>query len=82
MNKPKYIQDDSFLMVFAIALFCIAIVWWIYWSDKKRKEKLEKKNETVDIYTKSLSWRVYIIVGTGLLIMIWEMIKRIINFLS
>lgn len=82
MSQPKYIQDENVFLIIALGLICVAIIWWTYSSDKKRDLQLEKKNETVDSYTKSFSWRLYIIIGTGLLIMIWELVKRFINFCS
>ena len=81
MSKSKYIQDENIFVVIAVTLFCLALIWWTYSSDKKRSEKLKKTDETVDCYTKSLSWRIYIISGTVLLIMIWELIKRFLDFL-
>jgi uncharacterized membrane protein YwzB len=82
MSQPKYIQDESVYLIIILAIICLAIIWWTYSSDKKRDEELEKKNETVDSYTKSFSWRLYIITFTGLLIMLWELVKRFINFCS
>lgn len=82
MSQPKYIQDENILMVIAMALFCVALIWWTYNSDKKRDAELEKKNKIADSYTKSFSWRLYIIMGTVLLIMIYELGKRFINFCS
>ena len=80
MSQPKYIQDENVFLIIALTVICVVIIWWTYSSDKKRDLQFEKKNETVDSYTKSFSWRLYIIIGTGLGIMIWELVKRFINF--
>lgn len=82
MSQPKYIQDENILMVIAMTLFCVALILWTYNSDKKKDAELEKENKTADSYTKSFSWRLYIITGTVLLIMIYELGKRFINFCS
>ena len=76
MNEPKYLQHEPLIAVFGLLIFCAALIWWVYSSDKKREDKLAEKGEKVDSYTKSFSWRVYIIAGTGLAIMIWELGKR------
>lgn len=73
MNQQKYIQDENILVVISIAFLCVALILWTYNSDKKR-------NSEVDIYTKSLSWRLYLITGTVLLIMIFELFKRFKSF--
>lgn len=73
MNQQKYIQDENIFVVISIAFLCVALILWTYYSDKKRNSK-------VDIYTKSLSWRLYLITGTVLLIMIFELFKRFKNF--
>lgn len=82
MSQAKYIQDENVFLIIALALICVVIIWRTYSSDKKRDIELEKKNETVDSYTKSFSWRLYIFFGTMLLIMIRELVKRFINFCS
>ena len=53
MSQPKYIQDENVFLIIALTVICVAIIWWTYSSDKKRDLQLEKKNETVDSYTKS-----------------------------
>jgi hypothetical protein len=73
MNQQKYIQDENILVVISIAFLCVALILWTYNSDKKR-------NSEVDIYTKSLSWRLYLINGIVLLIMIFELFKRFKSF--
>ena len=78
MSQTKYIQDENIFTIITIAVVCMALIWWTYVSDKKRDLELQKKRETKDIYTKSLSWRLYIISGIGLLIMISEIVKRCI----
>ena len=77
MSQPKYIQDESLLMIIAMTLFCVALILWNYWSEKKEKEKLERENKSQEFNRGFSSWRVYLIAGTGLLIMIWELSKRI-----
>lgn len=80
MSETKYIQDENVLLIIACSLLLIAMIWWTYLSDKKRDTELKRKNESLSSYTKSFSWRLYIIAGTGLLIMLFELVKRIINF--
>jgi hypothetical protein len=55
MSQPKYIQDESVFQIIALVVICVAIIWWTYLRDKKRDLELEKKNKTVDNYTKSFS---------------------------
>jgi hypothetical protein len=80
MSETKYIQHENVLLIITCSLLLIAMIWWTYSSDKKRDIELKKKNESISRYTKSFSWRLYIIAGTGLMIMLFELVKRIINF--
>lgn len=80
MSQSKYIQDENILAIIGLAIFSLAIIWWTYSSDKKREKNLKKTNEIVDSYTKSFSWRVYIINGVVLVIMLWELVKRFLNY--
>jgi hypothetical protein len=61
-----------------IALLCIGILYWTYKQDKKQSEELND-NESLETHTinKLRFRRFYIIPGGVLLIMIWELLKRI-----
>jgi len=72
-------QKENILAVIGVALFSVVLIWWTYTSDKKRNKELEKKNESIDSYTKSFSWRVYIVAGAGLICVIWELGRRFID---
>ncbi len=75
----KYIQDENIFIIILGLIFCIALIWWIRIGDIKETEKLNKEGLEMDSYTKSKSWRVYIISGTGALIFLFEILKRLYN---
>ena len=75
----KYIQDENIFIVFAGLVFCVAIIWWIRIGDIKESKELNKKGLEMSTYTKSKSWRVYIITGTGAIIFLFEILKRFYN---
>lgn len=80
--QAKYIQDENILVVFGGLIFCIAIMWWIRIGDIKESKKLSENGLEIDSYTKSKSWRVYIIGGIGALIFLYEILKRFYNYLN
>ena len=71
MNEP--IQDTNVINLIIGLLFCLSILSWTVWRDWKTKKNSEEKT----LYDKSLSWRVYIVGGTGFLLLLYEMLKRI-----
>ena len=75
----KYIQNENIFIIILGLIFCIALIWWIRIEDIKETEKLNKEGLEMDSYTKSKSWRVYIISGTGALIFLFEILKRLCN---
>lgn len=75
----KYIQEENILIIILGFFFCVAIICWIRLGDIKEEKKLNEKKLTMDLYTKSKSWRVYMVGGTGALILFFEILKRLYN---
>lgn len=75
----KYIQDENIFIIFLGLIFCIAIIFWIRIGDIRGAKKLNQEGLEMNSYTKSRSWRVYIISGTGALIFLIEILKRLYN---
>ena len=77
-QQANFIQDENIFVIIGIALLCIGILYWTYNKDKKQSEKLNE-NESLETHTlnKFSFRRFYIIPGFILLMMIWELLKRI-----
>lgn len=76
------IQDENIFIVILGMFFCIALISWIRIGDIKETKKLNEKGLEMDSYTKSKSWRVYIIGGIGVLACLFEILKRIYYFFA
>lgn len=75
----KYIQDENILIIILGFFFCVTTICWIRLGDIKEEKELNEKNLNMDFYTKSKSWRVYMVGGTGALIFLFEILKRLYN---
>lgn len=73
----KYIQDENIFILIGGILFCALLIFWIRSGDIKESKKLEKENLEMDSITKMRSWRVYILAGLGIIIFLFEILKRL-----
>ncbi|SEO93295.1 hypothetical protein SAMN05444671_3977 [Flavobacterium sp. CF108] len=73
----KYIQDENILKIIAGIIFCGFLIWWIRSGDIKESKKLEEEGLEMNSITKMRSWRVYIIAGIGLIVFLFEVLKRL-----
>ncbi|WP_035656768.1 hypothetical protein [Flavobacterium seoulense] len=78
----NYIQGDNIFIVIGCLLFSIAIIVWIRIGDVKETKRLNEKGLEMDSYTKSKSWRVYIIGGIGIIASLFEILKRLYYFFA
>jgi len=73
----KYIQDENiFVLVGGIIIFAL-LIWWIRTGDIKESKKLEEKGLEMSTMTKVRSWKVYSIAGIGIIVMLFEIFKRL-----
>ncbi|WP_125721631.1 hypothetical protein [Flavobacterium ustbae] len=73
----KYIQDENIFVVIGGIVFCVFLIWWIRIGDIKESKKLEEEGLELDSMTKMRSWRVYLIAGIGIIVMLFEILKRL-----
>lgn len=80
IQQAKFIQEENSVVISGIAILCIGILYWTYKQDKKHSEELND-NESVETHIEE-KWRIrrsYIVPGGVLLIMMWELLKRILE---
>lgn len=77
----KYIQDENIFVLIGGTLFCVIAIWWIRSSEIKERKELEKENAEMDSITKMRNWRVYIIAGVGIMVFLFEIIKRFVKMI-
>jgi SNF family Na+-dependent transporter len=78
LQQAKFIQEENTIVIIGKALLCIGILYWTYKQDKRHSEELND-NESVETHLKE-RWRIrrsYFLPGVVLLMMIWELLKRI-----
>lgn len=73
----KYIQNENIFVLVGGIIFCAFLIYWIRKTDIKESKKLEEEGLEMNSITKMRSWRVYIIVGIGIIIMAFEVLKRL-----
>lgn len=78
----KYIQDENIFVLIGGVLFLSFLIWWIRSGDIKESKELEKENLEMDSITKMRSWRVYSITGFGIIVFLFEIIKRLVNMIQ
>jgi len=77
----KYIQDENIFVLIGGVIFFSLLIWWIRSGDIKESKELEKENLKMSSITKMRSWRVYIIAGIGIIVLLFEIIKRLVNMI-
>lgn len=77
----KYIQDENIFVLIGGVLFLSFLIWWIRSGDIKESKELEKEDLQMNSITKMRSWRVYIISGIGIIVILFEIIKRLVNMI-
>jgi hypothetical protein len=75
------IQTENIFVIVSGIIFCIFLIWWIRKGDIKESKKLEQEGLKINSMTKMRSWRVYVIVGIGIIIMMFEVFKRLYLFI-
>ncbi|OOV20549.1 hypothetical protein [Flavobacterium sp. LM4] len=73
----KYIQNENIFVIIGGIIFCAFLICWIRKADVKEFKKLEEQGLEMNSITKMRSWRVYIIAGIGIIIMMFEVLKRL-----
>jgi len=75
----KYIQDENvFVLIGGILIFTL-LIWWIRNFNIKESKKLQEENLEMDSMNKMRSWSVYTIAGLGIIVMLFEVLKRLYN---
>jgi hypothetical protein len=77
----KYIQDENIFVLIGGVIFFSLLIWWVRSGDIKESKELEKENLKMSSITKMRSWRVYIIAGIGIIVLLFEIIKRLVNMI-
>lgn len=77
----KYIQDENIFILIGGVIFFSLLIWWVRSGDIKESKELEKENLKMSSITKMRSWRVYIIAGIGIIVLLFEIIKRLVNMI-
>ena len=77
----KYIQDENIFVLIGGVIFFSLLIWWVRLGDIKESKELEKENLKMSSITKMRSWRVYIIAGIGIIVLLFEIIKRLVNMI-
>ena len=78
----KYIQDENIFVLIGGVLFLSFLIWWIRSGDSKESKELEKENLEMNSITKMRSWSVYSIAGIGILVILFEIVKRLVNMVQ
>lgn len=78
----KYIQDENIFVLIGGILFFAFLIWWIRSGDIKESKELEKEGLEMDSMTKMRSWSVYSIAGIGIVVILFEIIKRLVNMVQ
>ena len=77
----KYLQDENiFVLIFGV-LFLSLLIWWIRSGDIKESKELEKEDLQMNSITKMRSWSVYSIAGIGIIVIVFEIIKRLVKMI-
>ena len=77
----KYIQDENIFVLIGGVIFSALLIWWVRSRNIKESKELEKENLEMDSITKMRSWRVYIIAGFGIIVLLFEIIKRFVKMI-
>ena len=77
----KYIQDENIFVLIGGVLFLSFLIWWIRSGDIKESKELEKEDLQMNSITKMRSWRVYSIAGFGIIVFLFEIIKRLVKMI-
>lgn len=77
----KYIQDENIFVLVGGVLFLSFLIWWIRSGDSKESKELEKENLEMNSITKMRSWKVYSIAGIGIIVILFEIIKRLVKMI-
>ncbi len=79
MKSTKFQDINTFILV-GIELLLLGIIYWKYISEKKRRQKLEYHYEDYG-YGRMQSWRPYIIPIFISILLIYELMKRLYNYI-
>jgi hypothetical protein len=77
----KYIQDENIFVLIGGILFFAFLIWWVRSGDIKESKELEKEDLQMNSITKMRSWRVYSIAGIGIIVILFEIIKRLVKMI-
>ena len=77
----KYIQDENIFVLIVGILFLSFLIWWIRSGDSKESKELEKEGLQMNSITKMRSWRVYSIAGIGIIVILFEIVKRLVKMI-
>ena len=77
----KYIQDENIFVLIGGVLFFTFLIWWIRSGDIKESKELEKENLDLYSITKMRSWRVDSIAGIGIIVILFEIVKRLVKMI-
>ena len=77
----KYIQDENIFVLIGGVLFLSFLIWWIRSGDIKESKELEKEGLKMNSITKIRSWKVYSIAGIGIIVILFEIIKRLVKMI-
>ena len=77
----KYIQDENIFVLIGGVLFLSFLIWWIRSGDIKESKELEKEDLQMNSITKMRSWSVYSIAGIGIIVIVFEIIKRLVKMI-
>ena len=77
----KYIQDENIFVLIGGVLFLSFLICWIRSGDIKESKELEKEDLEMDSIIKMRSWRVYSIAGFGIIVFLFEIIKRLVKMI-
>ena len=77
----KYIQDENIYVLIGGVVFFAFLIWWVRSGEIKESKELEKEDLEMNSITKMRSWRVYSIAGFGIIVFLFEIIKRLIKMI-
>ena len=72
----KYIQDENIFVLLGGIIFFALLIWWTRYREIKEIKKLEEENSEMTSVSKMYKRRVYIIAGFGIIVFLYEILKR------
>ena len=64
----------------ALIAFCILMIWLATYLRTKKIKKLEEKGLEIDFATKMNPWKIYILCGSVIAILVFDIIKKLFFF--